>query len=121
MPLHNVRTDSKVPGSEKYQSNAVNVKFLDVSPNPQIGNTVVEICIIADDELDALTWVNQVYGLLSSAYMTPKMNYTVPASPVATGTNIYWDRSTKFRAINTGFDFYYDYRCMMTLYHKIDS
>jgi len=105
----------------RYQTDAVNVKFLDVSPNWQIGSTLVEIAVIANDELDALTWVQSVYALLSSAYYTPKLDYTNPANPVATGTNIYWDVDIKFRTVLTSNDFYYDYRCLLTLRHKIDS
>lgn|SRR6185437_2073136 len=121
VPLHTVRADSSNPSMARYQTDAVNVKFLDVSPNWQIGSTLVEIAVIANDELDALTWVQSVYALLSSAYYTPKLDYTNPANPVATGTNIYWDVDIKFRTVLTSNDFYYDYRCLLTLRHKIDS
>src|SRR5690349_20942054 len=82
--LHNVRFGTSNPADARYQVGAVNVKFLDTDPNPHIGQTTVEICVMNDDELTALDWVKQVYDILSSAYYTPKMDYTNPNSPVAT-------------------------------------
>lgn len=121
IPVHNVRRDLSNPGADRYQMNSVNVKFLDVSPSVHIAETLVEIAVINDDELTALAWLKSVFDLLSSAYETPKMDYTVPASPVATGTMIYWDTNLKFRYIANSNDFYFDYRCMLSLCHKVDS
>lgn len=117
--VNNVRLDLNVPGSEKYKMNAVNVKFLDVNPLDTIGDTMVEISITNDNELTALTWVKKVVDILTSAYFTPKLDYTNPSSPTAVGTNIYWDFSLRFRPIYN--EHYCDFRCVLTLRHRIDS
>lgn len=117
--VNNVRLDINQPGVEKYMTNAVNVKFLDINPLNIIGDTVVEISVINDTELTALTWLKKVTDILTSAYFTPKLDYTNPASPVAVGTNIYWDFSLRFRPIYN--EFYCDYRCNLSLRHRIDS
>lgn len=120
-PVHNVRMDLSVPSASEYQTNAVNVKFIDVCPSPQIGQTLVEIAVLAEQELDALTWVKSVFNLLSTNYQTPKLDYTNPSSPTPVGSNIYWDTNLKFRAISDHDALYYDYRCTLTLFHRVNS
>jgi|SRR5581483_1827717 len=118
IPVHNIRRDPNKPDADKIQVNAVNVHFLDVAPDTQVGNTTVVIDVINDDELTALSWVNQVWTLLSSAFFTPKLDYSNPESPVSTGTNIMWDRhKVRFRVIVS--DFYYHHSCVLTLQHTV--
>lgn len=118
VPVHNVRRDTSVPESELIQLNAVNIKFLDVSPDV-IGTTLVDIAVCFTDELTALATVKKVYDLLQSAFYTPKKDYTIPASPVPTGTNIFWRLPLQFRRIYS--DTYADFRITLTLTHKVDS
>ncbi len=118
-PLHNLRRDTSKPDSDKLHVNAVNVQFLDAAPNAQVGSTLVEIAVIHEDELTALAWVKDVYDILGARYMTEKFDYTVPATPVATGTNLYWERDLQFKAIYS--EHYVDFRCALVLRHKVDS
>jgi hypothetical protein len=119
IPVHNVRRDTQKPDSSLYKQNAVNIKFLNVTPEVHIGTTLVEICVIHVDELTALTWVKAVFDLLGAAYYTAKLDYSNPANPVSVGTNIYWDRNINFGPVYN--DSYFDYRCNLTLSHKVDS
>lgn len=120
VPIHNVRRDPKTPDSDKLQGNAVNVSFVDTHPHPQVGETTVEIAVVHEDELTALDWVKKVYDVIGARYFTEKMDYTDPAAPITTGANIYWERNdVRFRSIYN--DFYYDYRCTLTLRHTVDS
>jgi hypothetical protein len=119
IPVHALRVDSQSPDGNLHQQNAVNVKFLSTSPNWQVGDTLVEIAVMHVDELTALSWTKAVFDIIGAAYYTPKLDYTDPANPIATGTNIFWDRKITFNPVYS--ENYYDYRCLLTLNHKIDS
>lgn len=80
---------------------------------------MVEIAVINDNELTALTWLKRVVDILRSAYFTPKLDYTNPAVPVAVGTNIYWEFGGRFRPVYN--EHYCDFRAVLTLRHRIDS
>jgi len=115
VPVHNIRRDKNDPGAGTPQNNAVNVEFLDTQPSTQIGRCVVCIDIINDNELDAVDWAESVFNVLGAAFMTPQLDYTDPANPVRTGTNLYWSREgVKFIPIPS--DFYYRLSARLTVY-----
>lgn len=120
VPVKNVRRDVNNPAAALYQVNALNIKFLDEMPGTNIGCTTVELAVINEDELTALDWVNKVYIILNAAYLMQKMDYTNPTTPVAVGqSQIWWDYKLSFKPVYS--EMYYDYRCQLDLYHKVDS
>jgi hypothetical protein len=120
VPVHNVRRDVNNPNAELYQANAINVKFLVTTPGANIGHTVVEIAVLHEDELVALSWVKKIYDILNAAYVMTKLDYTNPLVPVPVGSaQIWWPYDISFVPIHA--DGYYDFRCNITLYHPIDS
>lgn len=116
--LHPVRREIDRPDSDRLQMNAVNVQFLNIDPRIHVSSQTVSIDVIFDDELTALNWVNKVWGVLNKAFYTPKYDYTVSATPVATGTNIMWEpEDIGFRPVTT--DYYSHYSCLLELKHKL--
>src|SRR5688572_11161354 len=92
LTVRNVRKATNNPSLAKLADNAVNVQFLTPRPHPHIASQLVSIDVIHEDELTAVDMTQQVYELLSSAYYTPKYDYTDPDNPVLTGQNIMWSR-----------------------------
>lgn len=120
IPVHNVRRDPNNPSAESIRTNSINVQFLGVSPSQTTGTTQVEIAVCHDTEITCLSWVKSLFDILCAQYMAPKFDYTDPSNPVATGTNIFWRvQDVVFRPINR--EHYFDYRCTLTLTHKVDS
>lgn len=116
--VHPIRRDSNNPGTEKLQANCINVQFLNVEPSVQVGNQLVAIDVIHEEELTALDWMETVWDLLSSTFYAPLYDYSDPANPAPLGTNIMWGRNrVRFKPMNS--DFYTRYRCEMSLeYHN---
>lgn len=100
LTVRNVRKSSDNPSLSKLADNAVNVQFLTSRPHVHIAEQLVSIDVIHEDELTAVDMTQQVYELLSSAYYTPKYDYTNPSAPVATGQNIMWSKDISFRPID---------------------
>lgn len=118
IPVYNLRRQPDNVQTDLTKSNGVNVEFFDTFPTLAESETMVEISVINDDELTCVDWVSKVFKLLSSAYLTPKYDYTVPASPVSLGTNIYWNIVLQFRRIYS--DSFADYRVVISLKHHVE-
>jgi hypothetical protein len=111
-----VRRDSTNPNNSKPKINAVNVTFFNDLLSTHISRLQVSVDTLYNDELQAIDAVQQVVALLQAAAMTPELDYTVPAAPVATGTNIYWNPFTiTFKTV--GSDVYFHYSCTLTISH----
>lgn len=115
IPVHPVRKDKDNPSLNKLADDSVNVQFLTQRHRVHIGELMVSIDVIHSEELTAVDWTEQVYDLLSSAFYTPKYDYTNPTSPQGTGTNIYWDPdSVNFIPIDND-PFRMHFNCTMSL------
>jgi len=115
MPVHNIRRDPTDPSADEIRANAVNVTFLVYNPTNAIGTQTVIVDVINDDELVATEWLQNVYDILSAAFMTPRLDYTDPTNPVSTSTNLYWSRdSVRFTPVSS--DFYTRYSLMMPIH-----
>lgn len=113
LPIHPVRRDSNNPDADIYQVNAINVKFLSPIFDNQVSKQPVSIDIIHDDELTALDWSQQFWTLISTRFYTNILDYTIPASPVATGYMLNWDRVLKFTDVMS--PYYSHLHCTMNL------
>jgi len=114
--VHPVRREIDRPDSDRLQMNAVNVQFLNIEPRVHVASQMVSIDVINDNELTALDWVSKVWEILNKAFYTPKYDYTVPASPVATGDNIMWEPDgVGFRKVTN--DYYAHFSCFLELKH----
>jgi hypothetical protein len=112
-----IRLDANSPGQEILQANAVNVQFLNPEFTTQISSQLVAIDIVHEDELTALDWTQKTANLLLSAGYTPKLDYTIPASPVALGTNIFWNLTARFTPVTDGN--YARFSAVVELSHKL--
>lgn len=101
IPIHAVRRDSGNPNADLLQTGAINVKFLDPTFDNQVADQPVAIDVLHDDELTALDWTQQLWNLLSTRFFTEMYDYTNPASPVATGYVIFWNRRLRFRQLES--------------------
>lgn len=120
VPVHNVRRSTSNPAAAFYQVNALNIKFLDTMPGANICNTTVELAVINEAELTALSWVKKVYDILNAGYILKKMDYTIPTAPVPVGqSQVWWGYDLVFKSVYS--ESYFDYRCNLVLYHLIDS
>lgn len=113
-PVHPIRRDPNDPGGEVLQLNAVNVEFFGVDLDTGVSTFQVAVDCIAEDETSVLNMVNSVWSLLKSAFYTPMLDYTNPASPTSTGRNIMWDRY-KVRFKKVANPNYCHYTCLLTL------
>lgn len=120
IPLHPIRRDPNDPSADLLQSNAVNVQFLDTSPQVSVSTQRVVVSVLNDDENTCSDWVDAVWTFLSAAFFTPMYDYTVPTAPVATGSNVMWDSSkTKFKRVIS--DTYAQYSCVLDLKYHANS
>jgi len=113
---HALRRDPASRASDALQMNAVNVSFLNLSAGDGTALCAqqVVIAVVADDENTAVDWVGTLFTLLRSAFYCPMLDYTVPTAPVATGTNIMWDRKrVTFKRITS--EGYAHYSCLLSL------
>ena len=116
-----VRKSSTDPSRGKLKENAINVQFLTSRPHVHIASQLVSIDVIHAEELTAVDMTQAVWELLSSAFYTPKYDYTNPAAPTLTGQNIYWEKdSVIFRPIDNDPHFM-RFNCTMELRSKIES
>lgn len=117
VPVHAMRLDVNRPGAGEVLDTAVNVTFMTMDFSVHIGFMQVSIDVINPDQLVAMGWTQSVYRLLSASFMTPKLDYTVPATPVAVvpATNIFWKAAIKFKPVKS--EFYYHYSGLFNLYH----
>ena len=90
VPIHCLRRDPNNRAADALAMNAVNVSFL----NLMAGNGTV-LCsqqavvdVIADDENTCVDWVGNLLDALRATFFTPLSDYTNPAMPVPTGTNL---------------------------------
>lgn len=120
--VHAVRRDTNNPAADQLQSNAVNVQFLTTNPGTPTGTTIVDISVVYLNELDALATVFAVWQLLSSAFYTPKLNYSSGTPVPDDGSNVMWHRSKiNFKPVTKGGEFYFHFSCLLTLEHTITS
>jgi hypothetical protein len=117
--VHPIRRDPNDPGADLLQSNAINIQFLDTSPQVSVSVQRVVVDVLNDDENTCSDWVDAIWTILSSAFYTPLYDYTVPSAPVAVGSNVFWNSTTtKFtRIVST---VYSHYSCVLDLqFHSI--
>lgn len=112
--VHQCRRDINNPNQDDLEMNTVNLSFINTDFDRHINVQHVVIDIIHDDERTAFDWTQQVWTLLSKAFMTPVFDYTNPSSPVQQNSNIFWTTSAKFRPVK-GIGFYYHFTCFMKL------
>jgi hypothetical protein len=115
IPVHQMRYDVNRPDAAAMQMNAVNIQIGNPVFDVSASSLDIHINVINDNELVALDWMEQLQRLLNAAACTPKLDYTVPASPVAVGGWIYWATKVTFRPItNSGYSHFF---CTVTLHH----
>jgi len=114
--IHPIRFEKDVPDTSTLQVNAVNVNFLHPRLDVHVSSQLVSIDILHESELTAVDWAEQLARLMQKAAKTPKLNYTVPLSPVATGTDIYWDTEVRFRPVVA--DYYFHLSATVLLHHR---
>ena len=113
--VHPIRKDTNRPDASKLAENAVNVQFLTQRHRVHIAELWVSIDVIHSEELTAVDWTQRVFDLLSSAFYTPKYDYTNPSSPQATGDNLYWQpEAVNFVPIDND-PHYMRFNCTMSL------
>src|SRR6187401_103073 len=86
-----IRRASSDPARSKLKENAINIHFLNSRPHVHVATQLVSIDVLHAEELTAVDMTQEVWELLSSAFYTPKYDYTDPNNPVLTGQNIYWE------------------------------
>lgn len=112
--VHPVRRDLNSPSGDLLQTNAVNLQFLNFKPDIAISTHHVSIDVLNDDENTCMDWLQALWTLLSSAFYTPMLDYTLPTSPVTTTSNVMWDcRRVVFKRIIS--EQYTHYTCLLPL------
>lgn len=97
--VHAMRFDRRKPESSVFQQNALNVNFLDMDFDTGPSSITASLDLVYDKELDGVDAAQKVMTLLNSAASTPKLDYTVPASPVPINGWVFWSTNVKFRQI----------------------
>lgn len=89
-----IRKNANGVSDEYLQIDAVNITFRTLRPSVHVGRQAVTIDIVFDDERQLIACLSALWVILSSSFYTPLFDYTVPASPVAQGSNVMWDRDS---------------------------
>lgn len=119
IPTHPIRRDPNDPSADLLQSNALNIQFLDISPQVSVSVQRVVVDVLNDDENTCSDWVDSVWALISSSFYTPLCDYTEPTAPIAQGSNVFWD-SAKTRFTRVASTMYAHYSCVLDLqFHSI--
>ena len=116
MTLHPLRRDPNNRAADALAMNAVNVSFLNLSAgnDTALAAQQVVLDVISDDENTAVDWVGAMFDLLRSAFYAPLYDYSNPDSPVATGTNMMWDRRrVTFKQVTS--EAYSHYSCLLSV------
>jgi hypothetical protein len=112
--IHYRRFDVNDPNALALVENAINVEFFDISPEVAVSTQRVALDVIFTDERTAVAAMTAVWGVLVT-HQTPLMDYSNPASPVATGSNLMWSKVSFKRVTEQN---YCHYLCLLTLqYH----
>lgn len=115
IPVHQMRQDALKPALSAMQMNAVNIQIGSPDFNVAESSIDVSLHVCNDNELIAIDWAEQLVRLLDLAAYVPKMDYSNPATPVATGGWIFWDTHIRFRPITkNGYAHFY---APVTLHH----
>lgn len=116
--VRNLRRDSDDPSLAELAVNALNVQFIGDDLQIHISKLMVTMDIIFDEELSAIDCMNKIWGILSPGAYSPLLDYTDPTTPVATGSNLYWNQdSIRFRPIVSELTFRYN--CTLQLSYTI--
>lgn len=115
--IHAMRYDKSKPELSVFQQNALNVSFLDMDFDTGPSSIMVSLDLIYDKDLDAVIAAQTVMALLNTAASTPKLDYTVPASPVPGKGWVFWSTNVKFRQIVA--DDYAHFSASITLRHTV--
>jgi hypothetical protein len=113
IPVHPVRRQSTDANADRLEMNAFNVSIMALDPDIHVSILQLSLDVVNDDELSAVDWVDQIWGLLNAALMTPKESYKT-GTPVYQSSNIFWNKSVKFLKVHS--DFYAHYTCKITLH-----
>lgn len=102
--IHPLRKSTSEVNTDTIKINALNVEFLGVSASYRhLASQTVILSVIHENEATAIEWIQTIYNLLSSAFYTPLLSYTVPSAPVAANGNLSWKSTdVSFRSIPSG-------------------
>lgn len=89
--IHHLVNSPDYPDAGLLKQNALNVSFLTTLMDPHINQTLVSLDVLHEDEFTAISWMEQIYDLLSKRYFTEQKDWTNPSSPVNVDGNLYWD------------------------------
>jgi hypothetical protein len=90
-----LRRDLNDPSADNLAVNALNVQFLNV----ELGHIDTHQTVLDTDEA-ALAAMQSAWEILKAGAYTPLLDYTVPATPVVVGKNVFWDRNkVQFRRL----------------------
>lgn len=105
LEVWNVRRQSELTGGtasaaqSQIKMNAVNVTFTNMNPRTKVANVTARIEVVYDDELNAVSALEQVSTILQASGMTALNDYT-STPPTATGRSIFWSvNSLDFRPV----------------------
>jgi len=106
-PVHVLRTDAADRSADSLAMNSVNLMFLDASfsNGSAPAGFQISIDVINDDSNLALDWVQAVVDILQAAFFTRVFDYTNPAAPVASNSNIYWDSRIRFKRVTADINY----------------
>jgi len=116
LTLHPLRRDPSNRAADALAMNAINISFLNLTAgnDTALASQQVVIDVIADDENTVVDWVGEVFDLLRTTFYVPLYDYSNPSTPVATGTNLMWDRRrVTFKKITS--EAYSHYSCQLSL------
>ena len=113
--VHPMRKDPNNPSSNALQIDALNVGFGKIDFGVTTTTLYVKLDIVCNSEISAGYITQQVWLLLSNTFYTPLYDYTIPASPVATGTMLMWKRDrVKFSTVqDEKDDKFFRYSCTL--------
>jgi len=93
IPIKVVREDPSDRSADLLQMNALNIQFLGVSfaNGTSLSTFQMVLDVVNDDAYTVYDWAQAVADILMASYFTVVKDYTNPASPVATSSNVFWE------------------------------
>lgn len=112
-PVHYIRADTSDASADVLRDEAVSVQFIASRPMVGVSNHQVVLDVLFSEESAAVEAMQEVFDVLSGAYFTSLMDYTIPTAPVALGGNIWWDRDIRFTKVSVSAGAHYS--CLLNV------
>lgn len=103
-PVHWVRVSLTDEQSSTFKTGALNVSILTMDQIGHVEEALVSLDVIGTDERTSWRWVERIRDVLLQSTYAPIVDYsTTPATPIAKGRLVNWERDElEFSLVGTG-------------------